>query len=71
LWVVATEEGVWNVKFYTFTNAAEAWKFFRHFYAVSRILFDNYCNELKIAGDNMMSFRTIRKEFWRRGSSLR
>jgi len=60
-WVVATEEGVGNVKFYVFEEEKQAKHFFDSRGSVSRILVNPFCVEENHAGANWAAFPTIRR----------
>jgi len=62
-WVVATEEGVDNVKFYRFDDEKQAKHFFDAGGSISRILFNPLSVEENHAGANCASFPTIRRAF--------
>jgi len=62
-WVVATEEGIGNVRFYPFASEVEARFHFSSLVSTSRVLFDPDRNEHQRDGANIGAFSTIRNRF--------
>ena len=61
-WMVVTEEGIGNVRFYDFDSQEMAWRYFNDSWH-ARIILNEHGKEKQAGGPNTAALNTIRKQF--------